>query len=391
MRDLKNLYFAADGNEAVLKAADSPDGLPVKHATDLGEALHDPAGYIVDDDLAAAINTAIVLGRPLFVTGEPGTGKSELADHLAYRLGLGQKMKVEIKSTSTSTDLFYTFDSLRQFRDANLVRTRGRSRAGDPEPAGDIEGDQSGAPDAQWVRPYLTFQGLGLAILRTNEASHPDVQRYWDEDRYGQFDGPRRSVVLIDELDKAPRDLPNDLLNELERHYFRVGEDGGRRVELGQGLVPLIVCTSNAEKHLPDAFLRRCIYHHLTFPDLEKADGEDKLRQILANRLSDYPTSCKLLTDVVALVRELRQDSLGLVKPPATAELLDWLAVLRSMDLGADDSIKGRAELRETIGTLIKAKDDLQAAEGRVLSHWFPQSAQTAPASADAAAEEAGA
>ena len=366
MRRVETLYYTIDGVEPGARAANSPDGLPVRRDTDEGQSLRNPAGYVPDDDLAAAINIAIILGRPLLVTGEPGTGKSELAAHLAHRLRLGKRIKVEVKSTSTSTELFYTFDSLRQFRDANLQDRLGKT------------GTQK---DGSWIRPYITFQGLGLAILRTHTADDPVVERYWDEDRYGAFDGPKRSVVLIDEVDKAPREMLNDLLNEIELHYFRVMEDEGRIVRLQHGLVPVVVITSNSEKNLPDAFLRRCIFHQLSFPDINAQDKEasqkevERIMSIVASRFEHYPTSCRLLTDAIDFMKELRSEKLGLAKPPATAELLDWLSVLHEAGFERDDTLRKRSEMRTTLGALLKNADDLQVAEMRALKGWLDSDA----------------
>jgi MoxR-like ATPase len=390
MHELSDLYYTRPGIHPPHRATGSPDGLPLRHTRDtlaVTDALHDPARYIAEPDLAAAINTAIILGRPLFVTGEPGTGKSELADHIAQRLCLGKALRVEIKSTTRSTDLFYAFDSLRQFRDANLSRLI----SADPTPgvAPPSAKDQSprdearhephdppaamGSVGADWVRPYLTFQGLGLAILKSRRAEDALIKRYWDARRYGPFDGPRRSVVLIDEIDKAQRDVPNDLLNEVDRHFFHVHEDENRLIGIDNGLAPLIVFTSNAEKHLPTAFLRRCVYHHIRFPDLETEAGMAMLEAIVASRIVSYPIGCRLLGDALALMRELRSSALGLAKPPTTAELLDWLSLLHAMGLGPNDPIKGRDGLRTGLGAILKSLDDRQAAERHVIAEWFPQ------------------
>jgi MoxR-like ATPase len=363
MRDLDSLYFTLSGTSPTARAADSPDGLPTFHRREDSDPLHDPSRYMVDKDLAAAINTAIILGRPMFVTGEPGTGKSDLAGHIAWRLKLGQCLRFEVKSTSTAQDLFYYFDNLRQFRDASVAR------AGADAPR---------RKDRDWVRPYLTIQGLGLAVLRTHEPGHELVERYWDEESYGPFDGPTRSVVLIDEVDKAPREMTNDLLNEIDQHFFRMVEDDGRVVRVHNGLAPLVVFTSNAEKHMPEAFLRRCVYHHLRFPDLlaedpaEKAAAESRLREILSNRLGNsYPSTCALLNDCIDLVRQLRAGNLHLVKPPSIAELLDWLIVLREMGLGPNDRIKGHPSLEDTAEILLKHNEDRSVAKARVLDDWF--------------------
>lgn len=200
---------------------------------------HEAAAYIADDGLVNAVNVALVLGQPMLLTGEPGTGKTQLAYSVGRELGLDVR-KFETKSTSTARDLFYTYDTLRRFHDAHLKCEKES-----------IE--------------YITYNALGIAILNTQERSEC---MEWMPPGF-EHKGPRRSVVLIDEIDKAPRDFPNDLLNEFEGMYFKIPELGmvNEHIAAKDKLRPIIFITSNSEKSLPDAFLRRCVYYDIPFPD----------------------------------------------------------------------------------------------------------------------------
>jgi MoxR-like ATPase len=182
------------------------------------------------------------------------------------------------------------------------------------------------------------------------------------------IDGPRRSVVLLDEVDKAPRDFPNDVLTELEDLYFRIPELGDVRLQANPELRPLMVLTSNSERDLPDAFLRRCVYYHIPFPDPER------LAEIVALQLDNVPAESRLVREAIELFRELRERG-GLRKKPATAELLLWLLTLEPL-LGEGAHATGLrgAEQRQAVGrslsSLIKTADDrVRALE--VLNQWL--------------------
>ncbi len=181
---------------------------------------------------------------------------------------------------------------------------------------------------------------------------------------------PKQSVVLIDEMDKAPRDFPNDLLNELEHLFFRIPELGDLQLRAKDGLRPIVVITSNSEKDLPDAFLRRCVYYHLPFPDPER------LREIVARQLQDWPCGSVAMADAIDLFYRLREPRSGLRKKPATAELLGWLLTLPHLlgeheTLASSSSLRGQEQaLRRSFSSLIKTADDKAKAE-RVLSEWI--------------------
>jgi MoxR-like ATPase len=223
------------------------------------EARRRPEDYRATPELAAAVDVALTLGMPLLLTGEPGSGKSGLADSLAWELGLGKPLRFPVKSDTESRDLFYRFDTVGRFHAA---------QARPADPGSDYDRADAGR--------FIAFEALGQAILH---AKPPGIER---ELRLppGSVDhpgAPRRSVVLIDEIDKAPRDVPNDILVEIERMEFGIPElsGGGRalvRVALSPDEArhrPIVIFTSNSEKALPDPFLRRCVYHHLGFPPFD--------------------------------------------------------------------------------------------------------------------------
>lgn len=298
-----------------------------------------PEAYKADDGLAAAVNVALLLGQPLLVTGEPGTGKTQLAYSVAWQLGLGEPFKFETKSSTTARDLFYTYDALGRFQ-----ARRSHAAAG---------------PLA-----YITYHALGLAILHANEKA--DLEGLLPADF--EHRGRRRSVVLIDEIDKAPRDFPNDVLNEIEGMYFRVpelGSLGNRRVAAPPELQPVVVITSNSEKDLPDAFLRRCIYYNIPFPK------PDRMRSIITGRLGELTAGeGDLLGDALDLFFQLRGEACDLRKPPSTAELLGWLAALRTLGGGTNPFAGARDAVLQTLSTLIKTLEDKDKAT-RVVEQWF--------------------
>ena len=289
----------------------------------------DPSRYLADPGLVDACNVALLLSQPLLLTGKPGTGKTQFAASLAWELNLDDPLKFETKSTSESQDLFYTYDALKRFQD---IQT----------------GTAADSP-----LPYIRYGPLGEAILRSNQPSlvsgitprefhHPE---------------PQRSIVLIDEIDKAPRDFPNDILNELERSYFRVRELGNEVIAANPELLPIVILTSNSEKDLPDAFLRRCIFYDIPFPD------RDRLVSILENRLGVHAAGSSPFFDAALdLFEELRAPESGLKKPPATAELLGWVTALRGLPDAGENPLADRSRALTTLGSLIKNTNDIALA-----------------------------
>jgi MoxR-like ATPase len=266
--------------------------------------------YVAAPALRDAVNVALSLGQPLLLTGEPGTGKTRLAYSLAHELGLEKPLVFHTKTTSTARDLFYRYDSLGHFHDAQLKDDKSID-----------------------IRDYISYEALGLAILRSQQ---------------------QRSVVLIDEIDKAPRDLPNDVLNELEEMRFTVRETG-ESFEAEAANRPIIILTSNSEKNLPDAFLRRVVYYHIPFPD------EDTLAQIVESQLTlsdDFRQ--RMLADAISHFMEIRK-SKGLRKAPATAEFLAWIHILDQQQIDFTSDLPEQLErLAMSYSILAKSNEDLK-------------------------------
>ncbi len=227
------------------------------------------AGYIASDELMEAVNCAIALERPLLIKGEPGTGKTLLAKHIAEALGMPME-SWHVKSTSKASEGLYVYDTIQRLNDA---------RFGD----GDV-GD---------IRAYIKLGPLG----RT-------------------FKAEERHVLLIDEIDKADMEFPNDLLLELDEMRFTVMETGD---EIAAKERPVVIITSNNEKELPDAFLRRCIFHFIDFP------GVELMKQIVDVH---HPNLDAVLLDQVLIKFYWLRGQNELRKKPSTSELIDWIAVL---------------------------------------------------------------
>ncbi len=236
--------------------------------------------YLADPKLAEAINLAICVGQPLLVTGEPGCGKTELAWSVAEQLELGEPLTFYTRSTSRAQDLLYRFDAVRRFHDIQSHDDRAR----DP-------------------LNYVQYEALGRAIV----------------------DG-RPRVVLVDEIDKAPRDFPNDLLNELDKMEFTVWELPEETRTRSSTIRPVTIITSNSERQLPLPFLRRCVFHRIDFPD------EAQLVRIIRERLGGEDLDGELVRAAVDRFQEVREVK-GLSKPPATGEVLTWTSALHAQGI----------------------------------------------------------
>jgi MoxR-like ATPase len=311
--------------------------VPVTLPPSLLDRHADPAGYLADPGLVDAVNVALHLGQPLLLTGQPGTGKTQLATSLAWELGLDPLLKFEAKSTSVSRDLFYTYDTIGRFHAAQAGQ---------------------GAADSL---DYIRFNALGLAILRANDPA--DVAQLLPNGH--EHRAKRRSVVLIDEIDKAPRDFPNDLLNEVEGMYFKIPELGNATVTSSREFRPILVLTSNSEKNLSEAFLRRCVFYDIPFPDRER------LTRIVHSRLGEAITDKRAVLDAALdLFDRLRDPASGLHKRPSTGELLAWLQILAARSQGNDGYIRSDAMIDPALATLVKTADDRPKAR-ELLKEWL--------------------
>jgi MoxR-like ATPase len=329
---MKFPFYVGDGTR---QHSDRPVALPASYHSRLLKPEH----YIADPGLRDACNVALLLGQPLLLTGEPGTGKTQFAYNLAWELGFDPPLKFETKSTSTARDLFYIYDALKRFQDA-----------------------QSGFISANPLN-YVTYQALGLAILQTCDLS--EIKEFLPPNF--QYSGKKRSVILIDEVDKAPRDFPNDLLNELEHMYFRISELGNKKITADPALLPILVITSNSEKDLPDAFLRRCIYYNLPFPKPER------LTEIISSHLGMHTDRNNLfLQSAIALFYRLRNPQSGLRKKPATAELLGWLLTLQSFTRDMVNPLSQLDIVLCTLSSLIKTAEDQDKAR-KVVEQWIQE------------------
>lgn len=302
--------------------------------------------YIADEGLRAAVEVALELELPLLVTGEPGTGKTQLAYWVAAHFLQTEVLVFNTKTSTTARELFYHYDAVRHFREAQL---RGRD-----ERVNTLD--------------YIHFGPLGQAILASSQ------QRY---------------VVLVDEIDKAPRDVPNDVLFEFQEMAFRIEEANlsdyagfmlDKKPELqrllpagtqlqpdAQGFLrhdpgrprPFMVLTSNSEKNLPDAFLRRCIFYHIPFP------GPDKLAEIVRTNIVLQPAYAAVLDNLIEHFVQLRES--GLRKKPATDELVKWIDILqrRGIDPEQLDAPAMRSAVLATFPVLVKNREDLERLKNR--------------------------
>ena len=263
------------------------------------------AQYIVADDLRIAVNAAVTLQRPLLVKGEPGTGKTELARQVAAALDM-PLIEWHVKSTTKAQQGLYEYDAVSRLRDSQL----GEARVHD-------------------VKNYIRRGKLWQA-----------------------FDAASRVVLLIDEIDKADIEFPNDLLQELDRMEFHVYETGETIRAIHR---PVVIITSNNEKELPDAFLRRCFFHYIRFPEA------DVLAAIVKVHFPDIKPA--LLATALTQFFEIRETP-GLKKKPSTSEVLDWLKLLLAEDLAPEDLKRdGKHSLPKLYGALLKNEQDVHLFE----------------------------
>lgn len=253
-------------------------------------------GYISNPQLTEMVNIGIALEKPLVIRGEPGTGKTHLAHAIAESLG-AQLFTWHVKSTSKAQDGLYSYDAVQRLND---------SRFGDS--------------DVSDIRKYIHLGPLGKA-----------------------FRSGKKSIVLIDEIDKADMEFPNDLLHELDAMSFKVYETGE---EVKAAVRPVVLITSNAEKELPDAFLRRCLFHYIRFPD------QSEMADII--KVHHPEIEKNLLNQAITRFYQLRNLD-DLRKKPSTSELIDWLAALQRGGI----ELKNLKDQIPYMGVLIKKEADL--------------------------------
>jgi MoxR-like ATPase len=347
-------------------------------------ADHDPKHYLITDEgLKKAVDMAIWLQKPLLLTGAPGTGKTQLASKVAYELSQinGHSLKgfapfhpqpfaFYTKTTSSASDLFYTYDAIGHFQKRHI--------------------ESSGNGSALSAHPYLQLNALGKAVLQThgkkNLLANPSLSDLQHLANFTELsDDPMSSVVLIDEIDKAPRDFPNDLLNEIEHYRFSINELNRDIRRADPKISPariVVIMTSNFEKNLPDAFLRRCLFYHIPSPDA------NKLFDIVCSRMEPYlqivyskEPHGKSLPDIQSMYNEMKPRIRQAIfngfekarnnmteKQPSTSELLEWIKVLEAEGFFTGDidfnnlSSQQKIILKYTLPIIAKTKEDLENA-----------------------------
>jgi MoxR-like ATPase len=253
--------------------------------------------YLTNEALESAVNCALALERPLLVKGEPGTGKTLLAQSIAESLGL-DLIHWPVKSTTRAQDGLYVYDTVQRLYEARF-----------------------GEGDVKDIRRYIKLGPLGRALASS-----------------------QRQVLLIDEVDKADLEFPNDLLHEIDRMRFVIPETGDEVVATQR---PVVIITSNNEKELPDAFLRRCVFHFIDFPD------QELMKRIV--RVHHPKVDDAIVDQAVVAFYELRTVP-RLRKRPSTSELVDWITVLMQSGVGKDRLIR---EL-PFLGVLLKKEQDVE-------------------------------
>jgi MoxR-like ATPase len=279
--------YRGDGN--------SVSGRPVETRGERGR-------YLADPRLVTAVNTALAVEQPILVTGEPGTGKTMLAWSIAGELELGDVLEFHTRSDHQARDALYQFDYLGRFYHA-----------------------QTGDARAERLESYIRWGALGEAIRSATQR-----------------------VVLIDEIDKAPRDFPNDMLDELDKMRFQVPE---LELVVAARLRPIVIITSNSERQLPDPFLRRCVFHRIEFPDT------GQLQAIVRERLAHLMLGERLIEVATRRFEEIRQVA-GLEKKPSTAEFLAWVRVLHAAGVDTGDLERRMIAELPFMGALAKSEQD---------------------------------
>ncbi|HUE78399.1 MAG TPA: hypothetical protein VMN38_02035 [Sphingomicrobium sp.] len=349
---------------------------PLRLVTPLAEGHKAAGSYRPAQGLREAFDVAMMLGVPLLITGEPGTGKTRAAYWLCHELGLPapQPLRFDVKSGSSGRDLLYSFDEVARFRDAAaneskplidylqlnalgeaIVRAAGGQGILTDIAGRELSGDRFASAEKLITRAFgedLVAAGAARAAwLVPEDAAFVEAL-------------PQHCAVLIDELDKAPRDTPNDLLAEIENMGFAIPEMG-IAIRSDPSFRPIVILTSNSEKSLPEPFLRRCVYFDIPFP------VEAELAEIVQSAIASLTKGSPLVTSAIALFEAIRADR-EVGRKPGTAELLAWIDIIVSREkISADENLANRLKdqpdlLNNSLSALLKTRVDIEAGK-RVL------------------------
>ena len=368
------LSFVGEGQPHKAPWFRSDDGA-VENSID---AWGHPARYEADEGLVAAVNTALLLNKPLLLTGNPGTGKSQLAERIAWELQLGPVLRFEAQSLSEANDLFYRFDLVGRMAESRIQHDRGQVTLSDnlgglrPRPEDDI------------THPvhFIEFGPLGKAIFLTGAAiDGADAYKKSAFDhlrrrliRNGEFE-PGRSVVLIDEIDKASRDFPNDLLNGIDRMEFKIRELDNLLIAAPNQVDrrPIVIITSNLERDLPPPFLRRCAFYHIPDPNRARLARIVHLQKFFNRKDLDDNGLPPFYGQLLDFFLDFRQQNSGRhAYEPGTQELLDVTEVLQRHNIDDNATLPGRAEtVRSAFAAIAKNRSDAEALI-RYFETWKP-------------------
>lgn len=303
--------------------------------------INEALKYVADEALIQAVEIALALNKPLIISGEPGTGKTQLAHWVSAQLHqqtvrdtipFSEKTLVfNTKSVSSASDLFYYYDAVSHFRTKDETPTE----------------------------QFIELSAMGLAIVQSHGKQSKELNNITGLKGFEKLkDAPQSSIVLVDEIDKASRDFPNDLLNEMDKFEFSIRELN-QTVQANKQAKVLVIMTSNSEKNLPNAFLRRCVFYHIPFPDKEK------LIQIAQSRFGSTNDKDEELF-LSAYNKFLEYRTMAVDKPPATSEFLDWINILRQYnllntgELGIYKTQEDILKYRSSLNVLFKSKDDIE-------------------------------